>query len=155
MNSPEPKDVIEQWLRNHAGAPAIQIAMAIGFNPDKRADALDMISGWIAQPRKPFELRNVELSLRAFIDFQCAMMTDPNQDIRDSEDLSLVDNALLPIEVRAVINKAIGDQPIVREQALHAASSWESVRPANQSIYDWWIHRNQTFLKSLSQPPTK
>ena len=155
MNALEPRLAILQWLEDGENV-AVQIAMAIGFNPKNKVEAISVISDWILQPRDSFELRSAELSLRAFIDFECFIgSADAHQDFIDREFLNAVDAAAIPSSNRLAINDAIGGRQEQREQNLVSMATWKHARPSDAAIYEWWMKRTQDWLQSLKQPPTQ
>ncbi len=156
MSLPDPIAVMEQWLRDAPGAPATQIAMALGSKPATHSEAVEMICAWIRESREPFAQRAAVVSLRAFIDFECAVgSSSAHQDMIDTDLLGAVDAAVIPAKNRAAINEALGDRPQRRQQSMEAAAKWSSARPVDQAIYDWWMQRTQDWLRSLSQPPNQ
>lgn len=153
MNTPEPKTVLEQWVRDARGAFSLQLSMSLGLQANNDTEAVNAILDWLRQPREPFALRTAELSLRAFIDFECALgASDAHQGMIDGELWGAVDAAIIPAKNRAAINDALGARPHQRQCALEAAAMWATMRPTDQSIYDWWMQRNQDWRRSFSQP---
>lgn len=155
MSTPEPIAIIEQWVRDSRGAFSLPLTLSLGIQAKNDEEAVPAILEWIRRPRDLFALRAAELSLRAFIDFECALGTsESHQDVIDADLLDAVDAAIIPARNRTAINDALGDRPNQRQRALHAADAWRALRPSDQSIYDWWWRRFREGVQSHPQHPT-
>ena len=154
MNTPEPIAVMEQWLLDAQGGFSLPLTVQLGLQAMNDAEAVFAIIEWMHRSRDSFALRAAEISLRAFIDYECALGTsESHQAMIDDQLLGAVDAAIVPPASRAAINKSIGARPYQRQRAVEAAEMWLRVRPTDQSIYDWQLRRFDEYVQSLSQPP--
>ena len=155
MSLPEPIAVMEQWVRDARGAFSLPLSLSLGLQANNDTEAVPAILDWIRRPRDLFALRSTELSLRAFIDFECALGTsDSHQDMIDGDLLGAVDAGIIPPKNRAAINDALGARPNQRQRALEAAEAWRGVRPSDQAIYEWWWRRFRASVQLPPQPPS-
>ena len=147
---------MEQWVRDSRGAFSLPLTLSLGLQANNDTEAVPAILDWIRQPRELHALRAAELSLRAFIDFECVLgASDAHQDMIDGQLLDAVDAAIIPAKNRAAINKSLGVRPQQRERALAASEAWRTARPSDAAIYEWYWRRFRDQTQLPKQPPTQ
>ena len=149
MNTLEPMAVMKRWVQETGEVYAPAIATHLGLGIKKDAEAVPVIFGWMDHPREPVPFQAAEISLRAFIDFHCAQgSSETHQKMLDDFPLAIVDAAVASKEARLAANKNIGSRPSQRQRMLVAAAEWSRIRPTDQAISEWEMHRFEELIQS-------
>jgi hypothetical protein len=139
MNKENPMEGIEKCLQETEWKLAFVITSGLGITSSDEIEAAEKLRAWIHQPRGVFEIRGAALSLRALIDFECALASsEAHQNLLDANLLYAADAGLIPAKNRAAINEILGIRPQARQDNLKEAELWHAARPTDQSIYEWW-----------------
>ena len=142
---------MEQWVRDSRGAFSLPLTLSLGLQAKNDTEAVPLILDWIRQPRDIFGLRAAELSLRAFIDFECALgASDEHHDMIDGQLLDAVDAAIIPVVNRQAIMRSLGERPHQKQRAAEAVALWARVRPSDEAISEWQWRR---FRDATQLPP--